>query len=840
MAEHPSDDLPPTSSSRSRLRFPWRYLAWFAGAMAAALVVYLGVLIATSPSVDHIREARASQASVILAADGTQLGSFQKQQQKPVTLEEVSPEVVKALIATEDHRFYDHHGVDVLRTIKAVMRTVQGDTEGGSTLTQQLARNFFSEEIGRSRTAHRKVKEIITALRIEARYDKKEIIEAYLNTAPFLYNVVGIEMAAQTYYDKPAADLNVLQSATLVGMLKGTRYYNPVIFPERAQKRRNLVMRQMVRHGDLSQADYDALEQKPLQLKFSRQSEDLGIAPHFTAHVRKWLFDWAEKHDYDPYRDGLVVHTTLDPQLQKEAVEAVERQTRDLQAIADVEWSRAAMVTAGGSPQAYVRLSERLPAFDYFWRRNPRLLAASVKDTPDYKKAVEDGAKPAQALVDLMADAQFMKRLRADKTRLAAGFVAIDPQSSQVKAWVGSRNFEDDQFDHVAQAQRQPGSTFKPIVYGAALEMGITPERRYLDTPLELRMPGGKIWRPTDMSGSTGQALTMWEGLVFSKNTITARVMQEVGLPRVTALARAMGIRDSKLDAVPSMALGTSPVTLLEMASVYATIAREGEYREPVYVTRITSRDGTVLEAFTPPPAQRVMARETALDLIEMLRNAVTRGTGTMMRTRFGIDSDVAGKTGTTQNNADGWFMLMHPNLVAGAWVGFNDQRVTMRSSYWGQGGHNALLLVGDFMKDSIEAKMLDGKALFAKSMRPPIVLTSYTGGDGMEGLTDGDSQAVPVVCDPQGLGGSPDDITTDPANVNSHAEIMCAQAAQEAADSADSVASDVPISEAEMGQAMTNMGRDAATGAPLSSIPEMITPNSSMTPPEPMMPPRP
>lgn len=814
-----------------RFNIQWRYVAMAGVAVIGAIVVYLGVLIATSPSVDHLREAQASQASVILAADGTQLGNFQKQQQKNVTLEQVSPEVVKALIATEDHRFYDHHGVDFLRTIKAVMRTVQGDTEGGSTLTQQLARNFFPQEIGRDRTAHRKVKEIITALRIESRYSKTEIIEAYLNTAPFLYNVVGIEMAAQTYYDKSAADLNVLQSATLVGMLKGTRYYNPVIFPDRARKRRNLVMTQMVRHGDLSQADYDTLKQKPLQLKFSRQSEDLGIAPHFTAHVRKWLFDWAEKHDYDPYRDGLIVHTTLDPKLQKEAVEAVERQTRDLQAIANVEWSRAAMVTAGSSPQAYVRLSERLPAFEYFWRRNPRLLAAYVKDTPEYKKAVEDGAKPAQALADLQADQKFMSRLRTDKSRLAAGLVAIEPQTSQIKAWVGSRSFEDDQFDHVAQAERQPGSTFKPIVYGAALEMGIPPDRRYLDTPLELRMSDGKIWRPTDMSGTTGQPITMWEGLVYSKNTITARVMQEVGLPRVTALAQAMGINESKLDAVPSMALGTSPVTLLEMASVYATIAREGEYRKPVFITRITSRDGTVLEEFGPPPSQRVISRDTALDLIEMLRNAVSRGTGTMVRTRFGIDSDVAGKTGTTQNNADGWFMLMHPHLVVGAWVGFNDQRVTMRSSYWGQGGHSALLLVGDLMKSTIDNHMVDGKALFAKSMRPPITLTAYVPGESAEGWSES-SQAIPVVCDPHGAGAS-SDITSDPANMNSHAEIMCAQAAQNAADMAEGEA---PLSEAELGQALSNMGRDPGTGTPLSSVPEMAAPSAAPPPEAPVV----
>lgn len=820
MADHLTDsnDLADEPSTSFWRRLQWRHLRWFMAGSGALLAVYLITLVVLSPSVDHVGEAQTYRASVILAADGSELGRFQKQQQKNVTLEEVSPAVVKALIATEDHRFHQHHGVDLLRTVKAVMRTVQGDTEGGSTLTQQLARNFFPEKIGRDRTAHRKVKEIITALRIESRYSKKQILEAYLNTAPFLYNVVGIEMAAQTYYDKSAADLDVLQSATLVGMLKGTRYYNPVIYPERARKRRNLVMSQMVRRGELSQAEFDQLKKKPLQLKFNRQSEDLGIAPHFTAHVRKWLFDWAEKNEYDPYRDGLVVHTTLDPKMQKAAVEAVERQTSDLQAIADVEWSRASLVSAGGSPKAYARMRDGVEPFAYFWRRRPGLLVSFIKSTPEYKKAVDAGIPSAQALAELRADKAFMKKLRASKTSLAAGFVAIDPHSSEIKAWVGSTNFEEDQFDHVAQAQRQPGSTFKPVVYGAALEMGIPPDRRYLDTPLELRMPDGKIWRPTDMSGSTGQALTMWEGLVYSKNTITARVMQEVGLPRVTQLARAMGIRDSQLDEVPSMALGTSPVTLLEMATLYATIAREGEYRPPVFLTRITDREGQVLEAFPPSRGERVMSRETALDLIEMLRHAVTRGTGTMVRTRFGVDSDVAGKTGTTQNNADGWFMLMHPDLVVGAWVGFNDQRVTMRSSYWGQGGHNALLLVGDFVKASLDARTLDGKAMFAKALRPAVTFTSYASGEDPEYFTEG-SPGVEDLCDR--LAGDPGSVTADPAGMNERAEIVCAQAAQDAADMAEGEA---PKSDAELGQIMLNMGRDASTGAPLSSVPDMVS----------------
>ncbi|WP_374039797.1 penicillin-binding transpeptidase domain-containing protein [Massilia sp. Dwa41.01b] len=282
-----------------------------------------------------------------------------------------------------------------------------------------------------------------------------------------------------------------------------------------------------------------------------------------------------------------------------------------------------------------------------------------------------------------------------------------------MKAWVGSRDFARDQFDHVAQAARQPGSTFKPFVYGAALESGLAPEHPYVDAVMDIRAADGTVWRPTDMSGTSGRRMTMRDGLVYSKNTITAQVMQDVGLPPIVKLARNLGIRQSKLAQVPSLALGTSPVTLLEMVSSYATIAAQGEYRKPVFVRRILDRDGKVVADFANIAPERAMSQAASTTLIDMLRGVVNRGTGTAVRSRFGIYGDVAGKTGTTQNNADGWFILMHPNLVAGSWVGFNDNRVTMRSSYWGQGGHNAILLVGDFFKSAFDAGKLDREAIF-------------------------------------------------------------------------------------------------------------------------------
>lgn len=691
---------------------------WGAAAGLMVFFLYLVILIPLTPGIDDLRQASTARPSVILSADGKELGSFEKGLQERVKLSQISPHVIKALISTEDHRFYDHHGVDFRRVAGALLATLQGDPQGGSTITQQLARNMFPEEIGRSRSLHRKMKELVTAIKIENTYSKPQILEAYLNTVPFLYNAYGIEMAARTYFRKPAARLDVLEAATLVGMLKGTHYYNPVANPERSKARRNVVLSQMAKHGAFSEQRYRVLAKRPLRVRFERQSDRSGKNDHFTAYVRKWLLDWAEQNDYDLQLDGLVVHTTLDQDLQAAAERAVERQANTLQAIADVEWAYQGMPRST-STGMYTAMRDEVDPFAYYWRSHPRQLDAFVRESAEYRNAVEEGEAPAAALRRLKEDRAFLRELKSNKTRLEAGFVAMDPHTGEVRAWVGSRSFARDQYDHVAQAARQPGSTFKPIVYAAALESGVAPDQSFRDVVQDIRM-GGTVWRPTDMSGNSGRMMSMRDGLVYSKNTITAQVMQQVGLDPIVRLAKDMGIRDSKLSAVPSLALGTSPVTLLEMVSTYSTIAAQGEYRKPVFVRRITDREGRTIADFAPEAPQRALSQESSLALIDMLRGVVDRGTGGGVRYRFGVYGDLAGKTGTTQNNTDGWFILMHPNLVTGAWVGFNDNRVAMRSSYWGQGGHNALLLVGDFMRSAIDGGSLDPDALLPGGRKPP------------------------------------------------------------------------------------------------------------------------
>jgi penicillin-binding protein 1A len=704
--------IDPSLSVRARIFSGAKGLIAIGALGLALLCAYAVILIPFTPSIANLRKAKIDQPAVLISSDGKRLATFKPMNREWVRLNQISPHVINALIATEDHRFYQHYGIDLRRTAAGILRVFVGDPEGGSTLTQQLARNLYPEDIGRKRTITRKIKETITAIKIEYAYTKKEILETYLNTMPFLYNAFGIEMAARTYFDKPAQKLTVIESATLIAMLKGTSYYNPVLNPERALRRRNLVLSQMVKRGALSQADFDKLKTGPIRLDFERQQEAVGPAPHLAVHIRKWLIDWADRNDLNIYADGLIVHTTIDSRLQALANQVVHRQMEALQAVADVEWGVSSEHLLSSSANAYVEMRRRVPPFGYFWKTKSGLIDVFIRESVTYRGAVEAGATPEAALAQLKSNSEFMAKLRADKTRLQAGFVAIDPASGHIKAWVGSRDFKTDQFDHVAQARRQPGSTFKAFVYGAALEQGMSPDKRFTDRAVEIPLPDGTVWRPSDLSEPTGRRMTVREGLIYSKNTITAQVMQEVGARKTAELARSMGVNRSKLDEVPALALGTSPVTPLEMVSAYSTIAALGEYRQPIFITRITDKNGNVLARFENQ-SKRVLSPQTVENLVNMLRGAVDQGTGQAVRTGFGLRADVAGKTGTTQKNTDGWFILMHRRLVAGSWVGFNDARITMRSNYWGEGGHNALLLVGDFFQQTLAARLIDSGAEF-------------------------------------------------------------------------------------------------------------------------------
>ncbi|NML45384.1 glycosyl transferase [Ramlibacter sp. G-1-2-2] len=663
--------IPALAQARAWAAERWhRFAAWvrlhpaLAALILPALVLaYVLVLIPFTPGISDLRKAKSEVPTVVLSADGVVLAEYKRLNREWVPLERISPYVIDALIATEDHRFYEHHGLDLRRTVGALWATLRGGRQGGSTITQQLARNMFPEEIGRAPTLNRKVKEAITALKIESIYSKKEILETYLNTVPFLYNAFGIEMAARTYFDRSADQLDVLQAATLIGMLKGTAYYNPVLNPDRAVDRRNTVLAQMAKRGKLTPARAEALAAQPMRLDFERQPEQVGIAPHLAQTLRKWLIAWADREDYDIYADGLVVHTTIDSRLQRAANQAVARQLRPLQDIVDRSRGRG-----------------------------------------------------------------------DDKLALQAGFLALDPRTAQVRAWVGSPDFASEPFDHVNQARRQPGSTFKPFVYGAAFEQGMSPDDTFLDQQLQIR-DGKSVWSPSDPEPPTNQPMSLRDGLVHSRNRITAQVMQKVGPPRVAELAYQLGVRESKLDPVPSLALGTSPVTLREMVSAYGTLANNGRYiGEPQVVTRVEDRKGTLLMSFAAPKPQQVMQKPLALKLVNVMRGVVDEGTGTAIRSRWGIQADVAGKTGTTQENTDGWFILMHPQLVAGAWVGFDDARIAMGDS-WGPGARSALPIVGDFFTQALRMHAVDSRVEFDIPRPKPRPREPTSPGDAMQGV---------------------------------------------------------------------------------------------------------
>ena len=669
-------------------RLGWRGVLLALAVPPALLLLYALLLIPFTPAISDIRKAAYERPALILSADGRALTEFKRSNRVWVELKDIAPPVVNALIATEDHRFREHFGMDWRRTASAALYTFGGERQGGSTLTQQLARNLYPEAIGRAPSLTRKLKEAITAFKLEAVYSKDEILETYLNTVPFLYNAYGIEMAARTYFDTTADQLDLLQSATLVGMLKGNSYYNPVLNPERALQRRNTVLAQMVKRGKLGASQYAALKARPLRLEFERQSEPLGPAPHFAQQLRRWLISWADRKGYNLYADGLVVYTTLDSRLQSAANQAVARQGARLQAVADTTWNRA-------------------------WSVQDPAVRAIVRESPEYRAARDGGLDEAQALKQLQSNRAFMQRLRAQKTLVQAGLLALDPRNGHVLAWVGSRNYEQDAFDHVQQARRQPGSTFKAFVYGEALRRGATPETQRLDREIEINVGHGEIWRPRDGGPPSGRALSLREAMAYSKNTIAAQLMQEVGPARVARLARSMGVRESRLDEVPALALGSSPVTLKEMVSAYGTIANGGSYRAPVFITRIEDREGRLLEEFAAAEPETALSRRNAWELYELMRGVVQRGTGSAIRSQYGIRADVAGKTGTTQDYADGWFILMHPQLVAGAWTGFNDSRITLRSEHWGQGAHSALPMVGELTAKALRARLIDPRARF-------------------------------------------------------------------------------------------------------------------------------
>ena len=638
-----------------------------AGAVTAAglaLAGYAWSLVPEMPDAYALARATQSQASIVLDVRGERLTQFEPDFREWVPLDSIPLHLVDALVATEDRAFYRHGGVDLRRTAGAVWATARGDRQGGSTVTQQLARNLFPDEIGSASTVERKTKEALAARAIERDHTKREILEAYLNTVPFLYNAYGVEMAARTYFGTHAPDLTVAQSAVLVAMLKGPDAYNPVRQPEAALGRRNLVLGLMASQGVLDPAEAARLQAEPLGVTLHPQPSTYSAAPHFTAAVRREVEAWARPRGYDVDRDGLVIYTTLDLSMQRQAEAAVAERAARLQ-----------------------------PAADGQWRRPPRAAVDAVLQRTDaYAQARDAGQDESAALAAVRQDAALVDSAATAARRVEVSLVAVQPETGAVRVYVGSRDFAVDEYDHAGVARRQPGSTFKPFVFASALQRGYSPDDPVEGGAVTYDLGGGQTWSPVG-GDSPG---TLADALAFSKNTVTARLTNEVGPHRVALVARRMGVT-SPLDVVPSIGLGVSPVTLLEMVSAYATVAGDGLRHRPRVLERVETASGTVLDSFRDDGSQ-ALTRRDARQLLDMMRGVVDRGTGRDLRA-LGATGDLAGKTGTSQDYADGWFLAMRPGLAVGAWVGFNDQRVRWRSKETGEGSRTALPVVAAFLR---------------------------------------------------------------------------------------------------------------------------------------------
>ena len=651
-------------------------------------------------------------ATVAYTADGKELGRYGRQNRTWVSYDSLPDHVIHALVATEDRRFWRHWGIDVWRTFSAATQTILGkiglpfEQQGGSTITQQLARNLYNRQIGFEVSVARKLKEMAAAVQLERRYAKEEVIEMYLNTVPFRHNAFGIEGAARTYFGKATTGLDTLEAAALIGMLKASTRYDPVRNPENSRNRRNTVLRQMINQDFLDREFYDAHQEMltPTSLRTADVTD--SFAPYAAEYVRQRVQAWGDSTGYDVYEDGLVVHTTIDSRVQVKADSAVTQTLDALQAVADCEWSAPRSKRLDFLEELDKYLADachRDPRqrFAYFWERHPAELDAFIRESQRYRRLRRGGTSATDAAARLRRNEAFMDSLKSAKTRMETGLIAIDPRSGFVKAWVGGRDLTTEWYDHVATARRQPGSTFKPLLYASAIQTGWSPDAQYLDSVFSYFVPGSNdTWAPQNSGGSASlEHYSLREALSRSLNTISAQLIHELGPEQVIQFARGMGI-ESALEAVPSLALGTSDVTLLELTTAYSTLANLGTRLDPVVVTRIEDQHGTPLFEYRPEPKVELV-RETAEVIVDMMRDVIDQpyGTGFRIRWQYGQHGyDFAGKTGTTQEGADGWFMLMHPELVTGSWVGFNDRRVTFRSTFWGQGAHNALFVVGDFL----------------------------------------------------------------------------------------------------------------------------------------------
>lgn len=676
-----------------------RFAGWLVLILLLSGIGFLLYLVQGLPTFEELENPRTDNASLILSRDGVTLDRFFTENRTMVRYDQVSPFVIQALISTEDHRFYDHWGIDLFRTLAVPYHILRGNMQGGSTISQQLARNLY-RKIGREVSVVRKLREMITAIQLERSYTKEEIIEMYLNTVEFSNSAFGIESAARTHYNKPASQLTINEAATMVGSLNAIFAFNPRLRPEASMRRRNTVLARMLTHGHITQEQFEQETAAPIVLNYQPPNVASRKVRYFGEYVRQQVEPWVKQNGYDLYRDGLKIYTTVDSRMQRIAEFAVQSQLDTLQRTFQREWT-----TRGGS------------YMDRLWREYPGFLDSFIRESEEYKTAVAGGSGRQAALDSLKRIPSFVEAVKRSRTRLEASFLALDPTNGHILAYVGGSNYSQYQFDQVTMSRRQAGSTFKPFVYAVAIDNGYKPDFLVSRYPASFTDRAGKTWAPRDVSASSGpEMISLREALARSNNNVTVRLLPILaGKPgtdrledlipaarKIAGMAKNMGIK-SPMDIVPAMALGTPEVSLMELASAYATFANNGIHIDPIAVTRIEDRNGNLLIEFYPESRQEVISPETAYTMVDMMRGAIRGGTwgfGTGARLRgMGVSQDVAGKTGTTNNSADNWFMAMMPHIVMGAWVGGEDRRIRFPSNtYIGQGARAALPIVGKFI----------------------------------------------------------------------------------------------------------------------------------------------
>jgi len=673
------------------------------------------------PTFDQLEDPSSNLATEIISVDSVVIGKYFFENRTSSAKEDIPHNFIDALIATEDIRFRSHSGIDVKSLVRAILGAFFGDgqTGGASTITQQLSKMLFTKTPASGlERIKQKLKEWVISAKLERRYTKDEILLMYLNRFDWVNNAVGIKSAARVYFNKKTQNLNVQESAMLVGMLKNPSLFNPNRRLELTKKRRDVVLSQMRKYSFINDTLYDSLVKTPIVLDFKKASHNEGLAPYFREYLREKMKKWcstkmkADGSRYNLYTDGLRIYTTIDSRLQKFAEEAVETHISSLQNDFYNHWKG---YTNAPFPKDFEQ--EQIDAIvDQSMKRSVRYkrLKSQGKSIKEIRKIFDKRTEMKlfswQGKIDTILSPR--DSLIYSKFFLHSGLMSMEPSTGFVKAYVGGINYENFQYDHVTSGKRQVGSTFKPFLYSLAIQEGYSPCYQVPNVPVvfdKYKWRLEKDWSPRNSGGEDleGLTLTLKYGLANSINTVTAYIMKQFGPHAVVDLARKIGIK-SKILAVPSLCLGTFDLSVYEMVGAYSTFSNKGVWVEPIFVTKIEDKNGVLLEKFIPE-SNEAMSEKTADVMVRLLQGVVDgvysptankkSGTGVRLRFKYGFKNEIGGKTGTTQNHSDGWFMGITPNLVTGVWTGCEDRSVHFRDITTGQGANMALPIFAEYMQ---------------------------------------------------------------------------------------------------------------------------------------------